>query len=111
MAISVFESLVKVIMPSTAARAHPPSAPSLTVNLASAPSDRERGVRDDMIAKTVATDDLQRDQAVVDRRHLTLEGHGVVGVPPHTDPPPDRLDHRVRAGTVGDVALHKTGDT
>ena len=72
------------------------------------PIDKRRG-RDHVIAETVAANDFHRDQPVLDRGHLARERHRVVGVPRHTEPQPDRLDHRVRTGPVGDVALHQTG--
>ena len=73
-------------------------------------SDRQRRSRGDhVIAEAVAANDFQRDQAVLDGGHLTLERHRVVGVPRHAQPQPDRLDHRVRSRPVGDVALHQTG--
>src|SRR3954447_7569290 len=45
------------------------------------PSNGQRRSCDHVIAKTVATNDFQRDHTVFDRRHLTGERHGVVGIP------------------------------
>src|SRR3982075_2850894 len=107
-ATSVLESIVNVTMPSTSAGVRPASSSaSSTASAASRSSlrpeffeksvapmptiaalpenspvirtpDGQRRVRDDVIAKAVATNDFQRDQPVVDRRDFAFERHGVV---------------------------------
>src|SRR3954463_14673794 len=49
------------------------------------PSNGQRRGRDHVIAKTVATNDFQRDHTVFDLSHLSGERHGVVGIPRHTE--------------------------
>src|ERR1700722_4835094 len=124
MATSVLESIVNVTMPSTSPGVRPASSsasrtasaanrsslrpevleksvapmPTIAALPESSPAirtpDGQRRVRNDVIAKAVATNYFQRDQPVVDRGDFAFERHGVVGVPRHTQPQTDRLDER-----------------
>ena len=76
------EFFEKSVAPIPTIAAFPDSSPGIR----HPPMVKRRG-RDHVIAKTVAANDFQRDQAVLDcGGHLTPERHGVVGVPRHTEP-------------------------